>query len=255
MARWDSGSRWDEMSWDDPAEDAGNILSTPDGLAAVPQAALRLYEALPGRYRDHDDAQGSAVAMTDRPLLRLLCGAGGVLDDVERLVDRIQWLHPWEGGQPGGSSSLADPARAEDGWLDWLAQLVGVDLSIAGGTEPAGRRAFIADATTGWSAGARASVATAASTALTGTRHVRVDPHRDAVGPAGAWDLLLTTITSETPDPAAVVAAVGAANAKPAGVRLHHRTHESTWDVIESLQPTWDHWDALTWDELAETGV
>lgn len=52
------------------------------------------------------------------------------------------------------------------------------------------------------------------------------------------------------------VRAVIEAGMKPAGVILHHKTFEATWDVIEAQRPTWDDWEAAgSWTEIEETGL
>jgi len=48
---------------------------------------------------------------------------------------------------------------------------------------------------------------------------------------------------------------VAKANVKPAGVTIHHETYETDWNTIESEIPTWNDWEALTFDEIEGLGL
>jgi hypothetical protein len=244
-------------------------MSAPETLLAflgdtlaetpVPDFARSTYDLLPLLYSD-DDADSPGLPPLDRPLLRYLAAVGAVADEIVTLVDRITYTAPDDGGPPGDSSDLVDPESADPAWLGWLAQLVGVDLT--GLQDDTARRDAIRESSTGYSAGNRAAIAAAARSALTGTRYVRVDAQK-IPGPPGAplepgtvWDITLTTRPSETPDLGAVLAAVEAKHAKPAGVVLHHRAYSATWGTVETSHPTWADWEAAgSWAAIEETGT
>lgn len=183
-------------------------------------ATERWYASLPAFYRDDD-------AAADWPLLRYMGTIGLVLGELRTLHERLDI------SGPGDSSELADPVKADAAWLPWLALMVGARLP---GTSVEDRRSAIAGAVGGWQAGTRAGILTAAKTALTGTRSVTLFDHWEG----DPFAMSVATVEAETPDPAAVIAAVVAAGAKPAGVRLVHTYYASTWDVQESKLASWD---------------
>lgn len=206
-----------------------------------------LYAALPEVYRDADAAQPDGP--NGYPLLRYLSLIGDQLDELAVLVERFDYYSPDDGGQPGDTSDLTDPAAADPDWLDWLAQLVGAQLPAGLATDD--RRAAIAAAVNGYLKGTKQGIAAAAAQALTGTRYVRVVP---AYG-GDQWRIEVRTRTTETPSSAAVLAAIVAANAKPAGFELVATTYQASWDQIEALGSN-DAVDARgSWDALEETGA
>lgn len=219
------------------------VLAPPAGAATD-----RLYGRLPDHYRDAD-------AGLDYPLYRWLAGLGAVLSQVEDLIDRIDYVAPGDGGAAGDTSDLVDPTVADVDWLPWLAQLVGVQLSPA--LSEAEKRDAILYASAGWRAGTKSAVAAAAKTELTGTRYAKVYDHSVSVpGDGGMWDVLIVTRTSETPDPSRVLAAVVRRGAKPAGVVLHHRAYEASWDTVVSTYPTWAALEAAgSWIKIQEAGL
>jgi hypothetical protein len=223
------------------------------GQRAVPDAARWLYETLPQRYRDDDD-DPTLAPPEDYPLLRYLCGIGEIVSGLEALLDRAAYTPPDDGGVAGDTSDLLDPDTADEAWLPWLGQLVGVDVTAVTGA--VARRDAIRGGTAGFAAGTRAAIAEAAASALTGTRYVRVEDHRTVAGAGTVWDVLLTTRVSETPDVDAVISAVLEKGAKPVGVALHHRAYQATWAVLAAQRPTWADWhEAGSWSALTETGV
>lgn len=93
--------------------------------AVAPWTQL-LWDRLPQLYRAADEAQ--ADGPDGFPLLRwlsLICDQAG---EVEALFDRIS-LHLSE-GETVWLSDLADPDRADDGWLTWIAQLIGIQVDL-----------------------------------------------------------------------------------------------------------------------------
>lgn len=196
----------------------------------------RLYARLPEVYRLDEPRLGY-------PLREYLSLAGASAGELEVLLDR--------------SREVADPLLADSAWLAWMGQLVGVTLAPS--LTVAQRRDAVRFASGGWRAGTRLAVADAARSALTGTRYVEVVDHTTDVsnpGAAGQFDVLLRTRGTETPDPAAVLTAVISKNAKPAGVRLYHRTYDASWTTLEAQVPTWAQVEARgSWDNLQETGL
>lgn len=243
-------------------------MTTPEptaanGLAPVMSTFVdRLYGRLPRIYRVLD-------AQNDYQFKRYLGGAlrfGGEIDDVIetfRGARPVGPRHPepwdmdaddlerWREARETRLSLLTDPESAPPEYLPWMAQLVGAFLPAAASL--AERRDIVGGA--GYRAGTRSAIAEAARSALTGSRYVDVLPHQ-AGGIAGTiWDITIRTRSTETPDPAAVLATVIRKGAKPAGAKLHHATFGTSWDKIEALFPTWEDWEAHTWDEIEEAGV
>jgi hypothetical protein len=212
----------------------------------VSSTTTRVYERLPELYRRADEAQDSGPS--GYPLLRFLSLLGDQLGELETLVDRVGYFPADEGGVPGDTSDLTDPVTADDGWLGWLGQLVGVDVASI---PAAARRAAVAGASAGWRAGTADGIASAAQSVLTGTRYVRVIPHYTG----DPWKVEVRTRVSETPDPAAVIPAIVAARAKPAGVELVHTQYEATWDAIVAENPTWADLEPDTWTGIEEAGA
>lgn len=189
----------------------------------------RVYERLPGFYRDADVDQGWT-------LLRYLSLLGDQAGEVDALYERIQYLPPDAGGASGDTSDLTDPTTADREWLAWLGQMLGV-IVTPGMSDQAARDA-VAFASGGWRAGTRAAMADAARSALTGTRYVRIYDHSDEMPPGDAtqWDVLVVTRSSETPDPAVVLDAIVEKGAKPAGVVLHHQTYGATYAQVRAAK-------------------
>lgn len=195
----------------------------------------RLYARLPEFYRDAD-------APLDYPLLRYESLVADQASELEVIADRLD-------------TDLADPLLADDGWLDWLAQAVGVRLNPA--MTPAERRDAVAYSPNGWRAGTRQAVADAARTALTGTKYAKVYDHSNTdVGGGTLWDVLVVTRAEETPDASLVLAAIVTKGAKPAGVVLYHRVYSATWTTWETTMPTWNAIEAVgSWNNLQLQGL
>lgn len=210
----------------------------------------RVYASLPEHYRTADER-------LDYPLKRYLSAIVDRAGEVEVLLDRLDL----DSAAGDTSSALVDPDTADDRWLDWLGQLLGVRLPA--GLSPMERRDAVRFASAGWRAGTRQAVADAGKSELTGTRYAEVRDHTtdtSARGAAGEWDVLVITRTSETPSAAAVVDAIYRKGAAPAGVKLWHRAYEATWDQIEARFGTgtgavWDNLDGRTWTDIEESGL
>lgn len=232
--------------------------------------AQRIFDRIPAVYRTFDANSGY-------PFLLYIDAVTAELGDIQTTVDGIRgkrpvgpadpepWsLHPSEAddyrtNRQSVLSTLGDPLVAEPAWLPWLVQMVGGRLDPAASVDE--QRDTIRYATSGWQAGTISSIEYAARTALTGSQYAKCIPHMTDGGAAGGpWDVAIMTRSSETPDPAAVLAAVLRKGVKPAGVILHLVPFGASWDILEAVRPTWDLWEVdasgvVTWDRLADTGL
>ncbi len=233
----------------------GRAFPAPPVPGALPRLSpnpgptlLRLYERLPEHYRTADRANGF-------PLYRWLAGVGSQVGALEQLIGRLDFYTTNDGGAPGETSDLVDPATADPRWLEWLAQLVGVPLDVS--LSDPEKRDAIRFASAGWRAGTKRAVADAARTALTGTKFAQVFDHTITTpGDGGAWDVLIMTRGTETPDPARVLRTVIARGAKPAGVVLRHRAYDTAWDTVTGNFPTWNAIEAAgSWNAIQEAGL
>jgi hypothetical protein len=137
--------------------------------------------------------------------------------------------------QGPGWSPLFDIDRSPD--LDYTAGLVG-DRSPEGLTDDQ-RRDHIRDVG-GLRRGMPESLKAAAALHLTGAKTVTLY-ERDG----NAWWDTLITRTAETPDPAAVVAAVNDPTVKPAGRKITCHVYDGwTLDEMEAAYPTLDDLEA-----------
>lgn len=115
-----------------------------------------------------------------------------------------------------GYAKAWSPGSAPAAWLPWAAQFVGVRLDPSRESESRMRERF-ADVE-GFRRGGVEALKAAARPLLTGTRSIMVfERHGDAD------HVLVSTMESETPDPAAVLAALEAAC--PSGIILSHATY------------------------------
>lgn len=89
------------------------------------------------------------------------------------------------------TADLVDPATADAGWLPWLAQLVGVNLT---GLTVAAQRTALADPETSWDHGTPGAIAEAAKAGLTGTQAVTITAHYDGE----PFAIGIGTLTAET---------------------------------------------------------
>jgi hypothetical protein len=245
-------------------------IPTLPARPAVNAVATRVFDRLPEAYRTFD-AQGGY------PFLLYIDALTQKLGDVDIVVERIRgqrpvgpaspepWsLHPdylaaYRANRVYRTSDLGDPLTADAAWLPWLVQFVGGTLDPAASV--AEQRDTIRYATSGWMAGTRQTIEYAARSVLSGTQYARVIPHQLSDGtPGGPWDVVILTRATETPSPQAVLDAIARKGVKPAGVVLHHRQIEATWNVIEAVRPTWSQWEndaqgVVTWNRFAETGL
>lgn len=231
----------------------------------------RLYHRLPEVYRTMDAVGG------DWPFKRYLAGTMDLAGQIDESIVDIAGDRPigpatpepwslstmdlaqWRAARVTRPSALGDPVQAEVSWLPWMAQMVGAPLDPAATEQE--RRDTIRYATSGWRGGTRGAIADAAKSVLTGSKYARVIPHFKA-SPGGGieagtvWDIVIITLTAETPSPDQVLGAVLRKGVKPAGAVLSHSSYQATWDQIEATLPQWRDWEAAgSWDAIQGAGL
>lgn len=175
----------------------------------------------------------------DGSLVALLEAMASGLEDVDEVVrDRDD--------APGWAAML-DADRAPAWALPWLGQFVGVQVSP--GADPAATRTAIRTPA-GWRRGTPGAIADAVRPLLTGTRSVWVLERQAGAWAAGdnPYHFTVRTFTDETPDTAAVTAAVAAQ--KPAGMvalvqtitRNSYATREATYATYAPAETALAHY-------------
>lgn len=200
-----------------------------------------LYDTLPEFYRDTDAQQASGGGY---PLLRFLSLIGDQLGAIDDLVDRID-------PDSGAGSELLDPMLADPAWLPYLAQLLGV-AALPASLSVTEQRLALDGAVAGWRSGTRQALTDAARSALTDPAgYVSVRPH------SGGNPYVIGVSVDPEFAPADlndVVAAIEAARARPAGIRLVIDLYAATWATLETVRDTWAGFDAVsTWARLEGT--
>lgn len=157
--------------------------------------------------------------------LLTLCGAIG------EMFQQVRDLgSPDPDGNPGWSQ-LLDVTRCPTAYLPWLGQFVGVQVDTSL-TDTQQRSQITNEA--GMARGSLAAIRGAAQKYLTGSRTVQI---LERVG-GDAYAFTVVTYTSETPDSAAVSAALAAA--KPAGlVMTYEAVTGQIWAQLEANYATW----------------
>lgn len=233
----------------------------------------RFYYRLPDIYRETD-------AQHDYQFKKYISSVLDTLGDIDLLVARFRYMAPNElemqrryaqkhtiqkhpdrvkGAPPLASTSdLVDPLAADEDWLPWLGQLVGVYISP--NMNIFEKRDSIATASAGYRAGSKYAMEKAVRTVLSGSRYAVALPHTkvDVNGNIQAgtvWDLTILTRASESPDSASILRTIDKPTVKPAGVKLYHRTYSASWDTIEAALPHWRDWETVTWDDLEQVGL
>lgn len=171
-----------------------------------------VYEAL-GFHREDDPDTGYQL----RSAVKALCAS---YQDIYSLLRERE-------DQPAPFALMLDPDKAPAGWLEFLAQWVGV-IPTPDMTETQ-LRAEIKQPT-GWRRGQTASIKLAAQRELTGTKKAIIRPNE----PERGW-LFVRTLASETPSPERVKATVRAAT--PAWLRLDYEAMAIV--TLDDLESTW----------------
>lgn len=185
------------------------------------QVADELFEAVaPLAYDD---------ATNDNATLGLVNALALVLDDIATIVNPADGSAPW--------SLVYDLDNAPVEWLPWLGQWVGVRIPT--GLDEASMRLRVRE-TDGFKRGSVGAIMGAARQRLIGDRKVvlreRYDPSDPLVD--SPYHLTVFTFTDETPDSAAVEAALVAQ--KPAGIILHYEVRDGQdWQTLSAGGTTW----------------
>lgn len=142
-----------------------------------------------------------------------------------------------------GTCELVNAAAVPRAYLAWLGWLVGVDTSTI---PDADVRDAVGNAATSQRRGSLESIRDAVQRTLTGSKSCRVYSNLSGVDP---YLIEVITLTSDTPSPAASLAA--ALTEKPAGVNLTLATAAgpvwadavatyATWNALVAAKATWD---------------
>ena len=237
----------------------------------------RIYKRLPEVYRILD-------AQNEWHFKKYISSISDQLNDIDTLVARLEYILPEDRidyvnslnqyntyTRPAGledaaygfdpiseTSDLLDGRTADEDWLPYIAQLIGASITTLD-NEAEKRDAVILNYL-GFRAGSREALEDSAKRVLTGTKYVRVYPHRDGLDGSvfhvgTQWDILIITKPGETPSPEDIELEIVRKGAKPAGVILHHIAYTLNWEILESTLPTWTAIDAIaSWDVL-EAGL
>lgn len=151
-------------------------------------------------------------------------------------------------GNTPGWANMLNPNLCPVEALGWLAQFVGVTLEV--GLTEAQQRARI-KAADGWSRGTVAAMRAAVAGHLTGTQSFAFRERYDYAnaGVDSPYNMEVVTFASETPDPAAALAAL--LSQKPAGIVLHYvvnagqdyltvRTNNATYTALRTKYATYN---------------
>ena len=204
-------------------------MTRPDVHAAAEQA----YRLLPDYVRVVDPS-------TDYATLRFTAAS---VAGLERALDTLTLADP--GTSVSGTCELVNAAAAPRRFLPWLGWLVGVNTS---GIADAYVRDAIANAAATQRRGSIGSIRDAVQRTLTGGRNCRMYWNVSGVDP---YLITVLTLTAETPDTAAALAA--AWTEKPAGMDLELQTAAgATWADVVAAYPTWNAVVAAhpTWNDL-----
>jgi len=128
----------------------------------------RVYSLLPQHYQDSDILQNFQFK-------KYLAGLLKNQDDVNKIIDRLQFIPLDAGGVEGDTSDLVNPYTADAKWLPWLGQLFGT--TVAGEITDDIREEVIR--ASGFRSGSMDSMIAAARTVLVGSKKVRILKHSD----------------------------------------------------------------------------
>lgn len=147
-----------------------------------------LWESLPEHFRRMD-------SRTDWAMKKYINLMAEQLQVVDNLVERIDYDSIADGGSPDDTSDLVNPFVAEPEWLPWLGQLFGTYIK---GNGRESDRDIVVQAASGFNAGTFSAIEAAAKSVLIGSKFAKVTNFSTAGGAGTFWDLMLTTIESET---------------------------------------------------------
>lgn len=232
----------------------------------------RVYARLPDVYREVD-------MLNDYQFKKYVASLTHVMNDVDLLTARFRYMSQVERemfkrfaqtnviyahpdrvkGAPelGSTSDLVDPLSADEGWLPWIGQLVGV--KVTPNMNVFEKRDAIAYAAAGYRAGSKDALEKAVRNVLSGSKYAVALPHTKVVGSAiqagSMWDVTILTRSQESPSGATILAQVDKPTVKPAGVKLYQQFYQASWDALEAALPYWQDWEESTWEVIEQIGV
>ena len=192
----------------------------------------RWYDSLPAVYRDADGEDTSTSA--GWPLYGYLDAVASPLRGPSATADRI------------AAGDLTDPNTADDAWIPWLAQAVGVT-----GTGVAAQRAALVGLLTSPALGSREYLAAVTRTFLTGSRDVTVTP-------LSGWGIQIRVLAADLDlvgDLAGLTAALYATGQVPTGYQISCTADDVTWAQVDAALPTWAPGEGVTWGRIASMGL
>lgn len=213
-------------------------LGDPGGLSPLtggPQNPVtdRWYDLLPAMYWDADGQDTSTSA--GWPLYGFMDSCASVLVDPTTIASRI------------ADGQLTDPALADDAWIPWLAQAVGVY-----GSGVAEWRQRLANLTTSAAVGSRDYLTILTQTFLSGTKSCTVTS-------AEPWGIRITVRADELDliggSTDTLTAALYATGRIPSGFLIQCVTASETWAQIAAIMPTWSASTGATWARLGSIGL
>lgn len=176
---------------------------------------------------------GSDLFDAMAPLARSDADQGGALAlFCEAIGVPFEWVETYALDTDGviGWSLLMSPWTCPVEGLAWLGQLIGVVVNPTA-SEDAQRQQIATHS--GFQRGTPASIIAAAQLTLTGQQTVYLT---ERVG-GDAWQLAVTTYTSETPDPAATLKAIQAST--PAGIVVTYSAETYDYTVVKAAHATY----------------
>ena len=194
----------------------------------------RWYDMLPETYRAADEQDTSTA--DGWPLYAYMDAACSVLVTPTGIADRI------------ADGDLTDPSLADDGWVPWLAQAVGVnEITVAA------MRTALANIISAAALGSRDYVRVLTQGFLIDTRDCEVT----AVPP---WGIRVRVRASEISpsvggDTTGLTAALYATGKVPAGFALQVTTMQQTWGQVQSALPTWAPGEGKPWSTVESMGL
>lgn len=178
--------------------------------------------------------------------------SGGPLTDYLTGISRPfvlveDWVSDTDDGDIGWSL-LLDPDRCPVEALPWLAQIVGLTLNTS--LSEADQRQQLHDVSN-WKRGTPGAIKGAPAPFLTGTKTVVLRERYDGTGNDAPYDFEVITLSSETTDPAMVLAAL--ISQKPAGNRLTYVN--SSGQDYQDIKDNFTHYSDVKAAYLTYNGI
>lgn len=193
----------------------------------------RWYDMIPEMYRIADDDDTSTSL--GWPLYGYMDAACSTLVEPTFIANRI------------AAGQLTDPALADDEWIPWLAQAIGVY-----GTGVAEQRARLANVVSQSALGSLGYMTVMVQEFLTGTKYA-------VVTPAPPWGIEIRVRVDELSlvgdTVGGLAAALYATGRVPAGFLLTIVTDQETWAQLAVAMPTWAPGQGQQWKRIDSMGL